>query len=542
MLHSTLSYKAAAPGPPNFAAPAMPPLATATPITPYSGGAGAIALALDGSVRRIDADGHLHIATCILSAATVCPYYGHEIPNAQALGLVPDKLYQVYRPPQALAAAAASLAGKPILMRHQPVSAQDHPSTLTVGAVGSSVQFTPPNLVGSLTIWESAAIAAITSGRQKAVSAGYRYKAVPQSGTHNGVAYTLVMANIVFNHLALVAHPRVTTAIIGDAAPETHTPPQANALANAQAHDHSHAHAHAHAQTQPQPQPQQPAPQRPYTKLPPTTGLNRRPLKQTPPQTQPNTPPSTPRTTPLTGPETGPATFPTTTPPNTPRHTQPVPPLAPPGMALAPLSILPEFTPPLMNTPTLSSTPYAAHPTQQGVQNTSNAHECSTNSEHEPPIAPTAPHTAPSATLHNTPQPSAHALPQAGATALPSHNSLPVTAMDTALTHAIAQAEAGAIRRLEALHTARAAVRPFVGDVAMDSAAAVYGFALQENGVNTQNLPDSALQPLFEQFARLSTQAQAYTQGMANAALGMDSAKTASFREEFGLTRITVKA
>ncbi|MFT8746871.1 DUF2213 domain-containing protein, partial [Acetobacter orientalis] len=225
MLHSTLSYKAAAPGPPNFAAPAMPPLATATPITPHSGGAGAIVLALDGSVRRIDADGHLHIATCILSAATVCPYYGHEIPNAQALGLVPDKLYQVYRPPQALAAAAASLAGKPILMRHQPVSAQDHPSTLTVGAVGSSVQFTPPNLVGSLTIWESAAIAAITSGRQKAVSAGYRYKAVPQSGTHNGVAYTLVMANIVFNHLALVAHPRVPTAIIGDAAPETHTPP-----------------------------------------------------------------------------------------------------------------------------------------------------------------------------------------------------------------------------------------------------------------------------------------------------------------------------
>lgn len=148
----------------------------------------------------------------------------------------------------------------------------------------------------------------------------------------------------------------------------------------------------------------------------------------------------------------------------------------------------------------------------------------------------------PPATLHNTTQPSAHALPQAGATALPSHNSLPVTAMDTALTHAIAQAEAGAIRRLEALHTARAAVRPFVGDVAMDSAAAVYGFALQENGVNTQNLPDSALQPLFEQFARLSTQAQAYTQGMANAALGMDSAKTASFREEFGLTRITVKA
>ncbi|MGO3517884.1 MAG: DUF2213 domain-containing protein [Acetobacter cibinongensis] len=175
-------------------------------------------MALDRSVRRIDADGHLHIAACILSAATVCPYYGHEIPNAAALGLDANTLYQVFRPPQALAAAAASMAGKPILMRHQPVSAQDHPSLLTVGAVGSHVQFSAPNLIGSLTIWDSTAISAITSGRQKAVSAGYRYRAIAKSGSHNGQPYSVIMADIVFNHLALVTHPRVSTAIIGDAA------------------------------------------------------------------------------------------------------------------------------------------------------------------------------------------------------------------------------------------------------------------------------------------------------------------------------------
>ncbi len=73
----------------------------------------------------------------------------------------------------------------------------------------------------------------------------------------------------------------------------------------------------------------------------------------------------------------------------------------------------------------------------------------------------------------------------------------------------------------------------------MDSAAAVYGFALRENGVDTTALPEAALQPLFQQFARLHAQTQVAGQG---AALGMDSSKTVSFREEFGLNRITVKA
>lgn len=340
-------------------------------------------MALDRSVRRIDADGHLHITACILSAATVCPYYGHEIPNAAALGLDANTLYQVFRPPQALAAAAASMVGKPILMRHQPVSAQDHPSLLTVGAVGSHVQFSAPNLIGSLTIWDSAAISAITSGRQKAVSAGYRYRAIAKSGSHNGQPYSVVMADIVFNHLALVTHPRVSTAIIGDAA----------------------------------------SPQ------PPSRFFLQEPLH------------------------------------------------------------------PLMSTAPSSS----PHPSQPAI-----------------PAAPlSTPAIAPETTA-SAPAP---------------------MAQDAAIAQAIAQAESGALRRMEALHTARTAVRPFVGDVTMDSAAAVYGFALRENGVDTASLPEEALKPLFEQFARLSTHMATPT-----TSLGMDSAKTVSFREELGLTRITVKA
>ncbi|WP_415456249.1 hypothetical protein [Acetobacter persici] len=105
--------------------------------------------------------------------------------------------------------------------------------------------------------------------------------------------------------------------------------------------------------------------------------------------------------------------------------------------------------------------------------------------------------------------------------------------MDAALTQAVQQAEADVIRRMEALHTARAAVRPFVGDVTMDSATAVYGFALREQGMDLTGLPEEAYRPLFQQVARLKEKA---------APLGMDAEKTVSFRDTFGLGRITVKA
>lgn len=105
--------------------------------------------------------------------------------------------------------------------------------------------------------------------------------------------------------------------------------------------------------------------------------------------------------------------------------------------------------------------------------------------------------------------------------------------MDAALTQAVQQAEADVIRRMEALHTARAAVRPFVGDVTMDSATAVYGFALREQGMDLTGLPEEAYRPLFQQVVRLKEKA---------APLGMDAEKTVSFRDTFGLGRITVKA
>ncbi|MGX7346290.1 DUF2213 domain-containing protein [Acetobacter pasteurianus] len=309
-------------------------------------------LALDrASVRRVDADGHLHIAHCILSAATVSPYYGREIPGAAALGLKDDALYSVFRPPDALMQAAPSLRGKPVLMQHTPVSAQDHPASITVGAVGSDVRFTSPNLTGSLTIWDASAIAAIENGTQRAVSAGYRYTAIKQAGTYMGTPYTLIMADIAFNHLALVAQPRVPSAIIGDAAPNPNMP------------------------------------------------FNNRSFQAMPDQT---------------------------------------------------------------------------------------------------PIT--------------------------------------VAAMDAAIAQAVQQAEERAVRQMADLHTARAAVRPFVGDVAMDSAPAIYGFALKEAGIDVTGVPEQGLKPLFESFARMQPRA-----GGGAPVMGQDAAATQGFRQRFGLERIGVR-
>lgn len=177
-----------------------------------------VKLALDRSVRRVDDDGHLHVERCVLSAAVVSPYWGREIPGADSLGLDADTLYYLYRDADALAAAASSMNGKPLIEVHQPVSADEHPREITVGSV-NNCRFESPDLIGELAVWDGDAIKRIQDGSKRCVSAGYAYEAVPEAGEINGQPYTLKMVNIRFNHLALVDNPRVKTAIIGDRAP-----------------------------------------------------------------------------------------------------------------------------------------------------------------------------------------------------------------------------------------------------------------------------------------------------------------------------------
>lgn len=177
-------------------------------------------------MRRIDADQHLHVEMTNVSKANVCPYYGREIPDAQALGLNPNAVYMLYRDPAELAAGAHTIEGKPLLMHHQPVTSDDHPAELVVGAVGTGAKYEHPYLRAPMSVWRQDAIEAINADPdsdeyQGELSPGYRYRADMSPGTSpEGVAFHGRMRDIKFNHLAIVKEGRTGhDVIVADEAP-----------------------------------------------------------------------------------------------------------------------------------------------------------------------------------------------------------------------------------------------------------------------------------------------------------------------------------
>jgi hypothetical protein len=180
--------------------------------------------ALDrASVRTIDVDGHLHVALNPISKANVCPYYGSEVPDAEQLGLDPNAVYQLYRDPEELRKAADSFDGKPLLLAHRPLSADDHSRQLTVGSVKNPV-WKAPYLMAELDVWDSEAIHGIVSGDRRELSCGYRYKALMVPGEANGVRYDGRMTEIQGNHVSLVTEGRAgSDVMVGDSMPRHFT-------------------------------------------------------------------------------------------------------------------------------------------------------------------------------------------------------------------------------------------------------------------------------------------------------------------------------
>lgn len=183
--------------------------------------------ALDRSMRRIDADGHLHVEMSNISKANVCEYFGREIPGGVERGLDPDKLYPLYRDPAELKAAAPTFAGKPLLMRHQPITADAPAKELWVGTVGTDVKYEHPYLRAPLSVWTQEAIDAIQADPNdplslRELSPGYRYTVDWSPGTTpEGVAFVGRMRNIMCNHLAIVHEGRTGPDVfVADEAPK----------------------------------------------------------------------------------------------------------------------------------------------------------------------------------------------------------------------------------------------------------------------------------------------------------------------------------
>ena len=172
------------------------------------------AMAFDKSVRSTDKDGRLHIAKTHISKACVNAYYGSEIPNSQALGLIPTQIYYLFRDPLELARAASTFARLPILSQHVPVSADSPRQDLIVGAIGSDVEFNDPYLDADVCIWESGAIAGIETDTVREFSCAYRYVAVMTPGEYHGQRYDGVMTEIHGNHLALVEQGRAGSDVL----------------------------------------------------------------------------------------------------------------------------------------------------------------------------------------------------------------------------------------------------------------------------------------------------------------------------------------
>lgn len=167
-------------------------------------------LAFDrGSVRQYDKVGRLQVARSNISKANVCGYYGREIPKAEALGLDPNRLYQLYRDPDELRKAVSTFNNIPILCIHTPDYPGDPPRQYRVGTTHSCAEFDGTYLSNGLSIWDNSAIAGIETDEQRELSSSYGYRADMTSGrTPDGEAFDGVMRDIVGNHVALVGDGR----------------------------------------------------------------------------------------------------------------------------------------------------------------------------------------------------------------------------------------------------------------------------------------------------------------------------------------------
>ena len=179
-------------------------------------------LAFDrASVRSFDKVGRLQVTKSNISKANVCPYFGREIPNHEALGLDPEKIYRLWRHPDELKKAAATFNNIPLLCIHTPDFPGDPPREYRVGVTHSSAEFDGKYLTNGLSVWDNSAIAGIETEEQEELSSSYQYVADMTPGvTPDGEVHDGIMRDIVGNHVALVETGRAgSDVLVADSLP-----------------------------------------------------------------------------------------------------------------------------------------------------------------------------------------------------------------------------------------------------------------------------------------------------------------------------------
>ncbi|MBE8596848.1 DUF2213 domain-containing protein [Xenorhabdus sp. BG5] len=162
----------------------------------------------EGSRRRVDENGYLHVSQTHLTKEQVVPYIGREIPGWENLELEPDRLYYGYRPADELEKSKSTFNGVPLLYIHKQDSAEQPLKELRVGSIGTTPVWESPYLDNALTVTDQMAIDAIQDGSLKELSCGYFFEPDFTSGEFNGATYDFVMRNLRGNHVALVKEGR----------------------------------------------------------------------------------------------------------------------------------------------------------------------------------------------------------------------------------------------------------------------------------------------------------------------------------------------
>lgn len=167
--------------------------------------------AADAKSHRYDAGNEFfHVDSTPLTKAQVALYAGEEFSNWKELGLQPDKIYHIYRPPEELSKKETinSLIGIPVMLEHEWVDPKEKPKQL-VGSLGDSPVWKAPYLMNSMHITSEDAWKRIEDGSMKELSLGYTRDIVWKPGvTPEGEKYDGKMVNIRANHLAIVAEGR----------------------------------------------------------------------------------------------------------------------------------------------------------------------------------------------------------------------------------------------------------------------------------------------------------------------------------------------
>lgn len=161
--------------------------------------------------RIIDDDGRLHVPDCTLSLAQVSPYLGREIPGWDSLGLMPDKIYRLYRTPELIRAMAESAPGSiPLTDDHIVVTADSPQQDRVAGAV-TNLRAEGNRLMGDLSVWVGDSIERVRNQAKRELSCAYRYAVRMIPATRDGVLVDgemLPTDGNALNHVALVAKGR----------------------------------------------------------------------------------------------------------------------------------------------------------------------------------------------------------------------------------------------------------------------------------------------------------------------------------------------